>query len=141
MRSKSVVLSSTGLNKRMLADWFSAALQTSRKCVRYIKNMRYRMSIKGRSSEVKRMHGKSLVKLGESIHTAVITGLFVAPFLVFGKQLFNGNMETVMSFFDVFFLYYDFLLILLGFMSLSGAVGVIFKNQGYDLIEEAGPER
>ena len=33
-------------NKRMLSDWFSAALQTSRKCERYARKGNYRMSTK-----------------------------------------------------------------------------------------------
>jgi len=98
------------------------------------------MDIKSRTPEVKKSHGESLVKLGEKLQESVIYALFVTPFLYFGKALFDGEREVISNYIEIVVEGSDFLMILLGLMSLSVAVGIHFKKKGYDLIESANAE-
>jgi hypothetical protein len=98
------------------------------------------MAINSRTPEVKKSHGESLVKLGEKLQGNVIFAIFITPFLYFGKALFEGENEKVVSYIAVVLDGADFLLVLLILMSLAVYVGILFKNKGYDLIEAANRE-
>jgi hypothetical protein len=95
------------------------------------------MSIEKRTPEIRKSHGQSLVKMGEKIQESVIYALFITPFLFFGKSIFSGDHEKVLSYINIVLEDSDFLLALLVLMSFSVIVGVHIKNKGYDLIEGA----
>lgn len=52
------------------------------------------MPIKNRSSESKRIHADSLIKIGNTIYAAVIAGLLASPILFLAKQLFDPRNNT-----------------------------------------------
>ncbi|MEP2650693.1 MAG: hypothetical protein ABJH06_01745 [Paraglaciecola sp.] len=98
------------------------------------------MNINKRTAVVRKSHGESLVKFGEKIQESVLYALFVTPFLFFGKSLFEGDKEKVMSYIAIVLDGSDFLFILFALMSLAVIAGIKIKSTGYDLIEGANKE-
>lgn len=93
------------------------------------------MSIKNRSNESKRIHADSLIKIGNTIHTAVIAGIFVSPILFLAKQLFDPKNGGGFSYLSLLKDQADSLFAILLLFSVATAVGIIFKNSGFNIID------
>ena len=93
------------------------------------------MSIKNRSNESKRIHADSLIKIGNTIHTAVIAGLFVSPILFLAKQLFDPKSNGSYNYLSLLKDQADSLFVILLLFSVSTVVGITFKNAGFNIID------
>lgn len=95
-------------------------------------------NIHERSKTVKLKHADEMISLGREIHKRLIQSLFIAPLILLAHQLFIGKSQEIQNYLVVLADSKYSLSILFAIIFFGFFVGVMFKEFGYRLIEEAG---
>ncbi|ABO24923.1 hypothetical protein SHLO109777_07115 [Shewanella loihica] len=89
-----------------------------------------------RSNASKARHAESLIKIGESIHNAIILTVFVAPMIFLSKQVIEGKVGGISGLLTLILENQWPLLLLFLLMLPSTYLGVKFKHWGFDILDE-----